>query len=192
MKKKEISLIVILIVFGFIYQAVEKGKVRFVHDFSFYSHERRLKGNQFVEFPDKEKLFPAVKKIIIENPAGEVVISKSTDDQVRVMSFLRVYYSDKGDVDEIRKKIAVTAELRNGELKIASQHVSSFSLPAGQNSFSPVRPEKYCISYFESGRRYNYQGNRQRHPCLSGKWRSDHGKHSFRVEAAIKKLQCEH
>ncbi len=146
MKKKEIALIVVLIAFGLIYQAIEKGRIRFVRDFSFYTDERKLMGNRFVEFPEDEKLFSSVTKIIVENPAGEVVISKSPDDQVRVKSFLRVYYSNEGDVDTLRKKTAVAAELRNGELKIAGQYGSSFPYRQIRVLFRLSVPENIGLS----------------------------------------------
>ncbi len=146
MKKKEIVLITVLVIFGFLYQAIEKGKVRFVNDFSFYSDERKLKGSQFVEFPESEKLFTDVKKISIENPAGEIVINNSADDQVRVMSSLRVYYSDKRDVDEIRKKTAITTDLQNGDLKIAGQYAADFPFQRIRILFRLYVPEYITLA----------------------------------------------
>jgi len=126
MKKREILLIIVLVVFGVIYRAVEKGKMQFVSDFSFYSDERRLKGSKFSEFAEEEKLFPAVDKIIIENQAGEVTVNESSDGQVHLVSFLRVYYTDKRVVDEIRKKANIKTELDHGELKISGRSESDF------------------------------------------------------------------
>jgi len=126
MKKREIAVVILLIVFGFIYQAVEKGKARFLHDFSFYTNERRLSGSQFVEFSEQEKVFAAVIKLAIDNPAGEIDIVRSSDDQVRLLSFFRVYYSNKNDVDDIRKKISIKAEFHEKELKISGESPSTF------------------------------------------------------------------
>ena len=126
MKKREILLIIVLIVFGLIYRAVEKGKMQFVNDFSFYSDERHLRGSKFSEFPEQEKLFAAVDKITIENPAGEITVNKSSDGQVHLVSFMRVYYTDKSIVDEIRKKVVIRSVLDNGELKISGQGAADF------------------------------------------------------------------
>jgi len=126
MKKREIALVVVLIAFGLLYQAIERGRVRFVREFSFYSDERKLTGSRFREFPEVEKQFTSVEKVVVENPAGEVVIGKSPDDQVRVQSILRVYYSNEGDVERLRKKTAVAAELQNGELRISGLFGASF------------------------------------------------------------------
>ena len=126
MKKREILLIIVLIVFGVIYRAVEKGKMQFVNDFSFYSEERHLRGSKFAEFPEKEKLFAAVGKITIENPAGEVTVTRSSDGQVHLVSSIRVYYNDQRKVDEIRRKAVIRSVLDQGELKITGQATADF------------------------------------------------------------------
>lgn len=126
MKKKEMIIVFLLIAFGLVYQAVEKGKIRFSQDFSYYSGDKRLTGSQFVEFSEKEKIFSEVNKIVIENPAGEININKSNDNQVRLLSFFRIYYSDKSVVDEIHKKTSIKTEFLDSELKISGQYLSVF------------------------------------------------------------------
>ncbi len=79
-----------------------------------------------MEFTEKEKIFPAVTHIVVENPAGEITIHKSSDNQVHLLSFFRVYYSGKSDVKEIQKKTSIKTELQNNELKISGQYVSAF------------------------------------------------------------------
>jgi len=126
MKKSEIFLIIALVLFGIAYHAIEKGKVQFGGDFSIFSDERKLMGSRFAEFSEPEKLFTAVERITIDNPAGEVVINRSGDGQVHLVSLLRVYYSDKGDVEDLRQKAEVMADLQGGELKISVRHASPF------------------------------------------------------------------
>ncbi len=126
MKKREIFLVFALILFGVIYQAVEKGKVRFASDFSFYSDARKLKGSRFAEFPEPEKLFANVRKVTIDNPAGEIIINRSDDGQVHLAHFLRVYYADRSDVETLRQRVRVTADFNDGELKIALHYSSPF------------------------------------------------------------------
>jgi DUF4097 and DUF4098 domain-containing protein YvlB len=126
MKKKEIVIIVLLIVFGFIYNAFEKGKIRWTDDFSRYFNERRLVSEQFVEFPQAERVFPAPGKITITNPAGEIHIDKSTDDQVHLSGNLKVYYSDRADVEKISRNVLIQAENENDELKVSAAYASAF------------------------------------------------------------------
>jgi hypothetical protein len=65
MKKREIVIIVLLIAFGFIYNALEKGKIKFIDDFSQYFNDTRLISDQYLEFPQKERFFPATNKITL-------------------------------------------------------------------------------------------------------------------------------
>jgi hypothetical protein len=141
MKKKEILLVIVLILFGVIYRAIEKGKIQFANDFSFYSETRRLKGSKFSEFPEKEKLFPAVDKITIQNPAGEVTVNRSSDGQVHLFSFLRVYYTDKDIVNEIRKKAIIKTDLDHGQLKISGQYAAAFPFQNLRILFRLLVPE---------------------------------------------------
>ena len=126
MKKREIVLIVALVAFGLIYQAIEKGRVRFAKDFSFYTHERQLKGSRFSEFPGQEILFPGVSRVVIENPAGEVSVGRSADGQVHLASILRIYYSDKGSLEELRRRVEVKSDLVDGVLKISARYPETF------------------------------------------------------------------
>jgi len=126
MKKREIFLVVALVVFGVVYQAIETGRVRFAKDFSFYTNERQLKGSRFIEFPGKEAFFPGVSRVIIENPAGEVSVGRSADDQVHLLSILRAYYSEKRQVDELRDRTEVKSDLVDGVLKISVRYPSAF------------------------------------------------------------------
>jgi hypothetical protein len=153
MKKKEWVIIVLLVFFGLVYQTIEKGKIKFSNDFSFYSNERRLKGNQFVEFPEKEKVFQSVNKVSVVNPAGEIVVSRSGDGQVHLSSFYRIYYSDKKEIDEIRKKIALETDLTDDLLKVSSQYVSTFPYQQARIHFHLSVPETVFLEIV------NHEGN---------------------------------
>ncbi|MBN2346267.1 MAG: DUF4097 family beta strand repeat protein [Candidatus Aminicenantes bacterium] len=126
MKKGEILLVAVLVVFGLVYHAVEKGKARLADDFSFYAQERNLKGVRFVEFPEPEKTFPSVARLRIENPAGEIVVERSDDERVHLSSSLRIYYTDVKDVDGIRKRLTIRSRPGDRELSVSVQSQSSF------------------------------------------------------------------
>jgi hypothetical protein len=126
MKRRDIWLVALLVAFGLLYHAIEKNMIHFSSDFSFLSPERRLKGDKFLEFPEGEKQFALVKKIKIENPAGEVVINRSSDEKVRISSSLRIYYTDQSDVERIRGRIQIRCELKNDELEISSRYGAAF------------------------------------------------------------------
>ncbi len=126
MKRKEIFLVIALVAFGLIYQAVEKGRVRFSRDFSFYANDRRPKGTRFTEFPGKETRFPEVSRIRIENPAGEVTIGRSSDGQVHLASRVRVYHSGAEDLAAAGRGAEVRTGLAAGTLTVSVQAPTPF------------------------------------------------------------------
>lgn len=126
MKKKEVFLIVLLIAFGFIYNAFEKGKIKFIDDFSGYFIETRPISEHYLEFPQEEKIFPALAKITMANPAGEITVDRSADGQVHLLAFLRVYFLNKADVERIKQNTRVLAKIENGELRISVDYPTAF------------------------------------------------------------------
>lgn len=153
MKKKEIVIVVLLIVFGFIYNAAQKGKIKFIDDFSGYLNERRLIGGQYAEFPQKGMIFPAPNKIIIDNPAGEIIIDKSADDQVHLLPSFRVYYLHKADVEAISRNALVHAEIENNELHVSGDYLSAFPYKRLRIRFELMVPEGVALSIS------NHEGN---------------------------------
>jgi hypothetical protein len=126
MKRKEIFLVVILVAFGVIYQAVEKGRVRFSRDFSFYANDRRPKGTRFSEFPGQDLQFPDVSQVRVENPAGEVTVENSSDGLVHLAAKVRVYHSGKEDSAAAARNAEVRTDLDAGILKVSVRAPSPF------------------------------------------------------------------
>lgn len=126
MKKREIALVVVLIAFGLVYRAVEKGRVRFAKDFSFYSDDRRLRGTRFVAFPGAEEQFPGVERVLVDNPAGEVAVGRSEDDRVHLASIVRVFHSGSGVPAAAGERAVVRSELAGGVLKVTVHAPSPF------------------------------------------------------------------
>jgi DUF4097 and DUF4098 domain-containing protein YvlB len=153
MKKKEVVIIVLLIAFGFIYNAVEKGKIRFIDDFSGYFNETRLVSGQYLEFPQKERIFPATAKITINNQAGEIAIDKSADGQVHLLAFFRIYFLDKDDVEKINQNTRVQAKIENDELKISGDYPTDFPIRRLRIRFQLLIPEGVILAAS------NHEGN---------------------------------
>jgi len=153
MKKKEIVIVVLLIAFGFIYKAVEKGKINFAEDFSLAMNERSLVSVQYAEFPQKEMVFPAPEQITVDNPAGEVVIDRSADGQVHLWTFFRVYYADKADVEKISRQAKVLAGMEKNELKISADYPSAFPYKRLRVHFKLLIPEGAALAVS------NHEGN---------------------------------
>jgi hypothetical protein len=146
MKKKEIVLIVLLVVFGFIYNAIEKGKSKFIDDFSLKFNEKHLISEQYMEFPQKERIFPTVNKILINNPAGEIIINKSVDGQIHLLSIFKIYFLDKGDIEKIHLNALVNAKIENNELNISGNYLSAFPYKRLRIHFQLLIPEDVVLA----------------------------------------------
>jgi hypothetical protein len=146
MKKKEIVIVVLLMIFGFIYNAVQKNKIKFIDDFSGYLNERRLIGTHYAEYPQKGMVFPAPDKIAIDNPAGEIIIDKSTDGQVHLLTSFRVYYEDKADVEKISQNARFHAEINENTLNISGDYGSAFPYKRLRIRFELLVPEGVMLS----------------------------------------------
>lgn len=126
MKRKEILLVVALVAFGLLYQAVEKGRVRVARDLSFYADDRRPKGTRFSEFPGGEASYDGVSRVVVANPAGEVVVGPSADGRVRFTSRLRVYHSGARAPENAGQEARARGDLADGTLKVSVAAPSPF------------------------------------------------------------------
>lgn len=127
MKKREIILVIAVIAFGVIYNFVKSGDIRFYSGCS--GDSRELVDRKYpVEFPQKEIQYvlketdaASIRKIKINNPAGDIEVGKSIDNTIRITPVIRVYHKDKekaGDISreihlitrEIGEKIAIDVE----------------------------------------------------------------------------------
>ena len=104
MKKREIVVVLILILFGLIYHAVEKFDFSFFHDISFSMDETKLLSDRHFPFLQKEMRFPGVRKLILNNPAGEVKIVKAADGEVLLHSTVRVYHDEESKAKAIQDR----------------------------------------------------------------------------------------
>jgi hypothetical protein len=110
MKKREILIIIALVLFGIIYNGVEKGKF----DISFgegCSYERKtlLDKNYPNDYVQEEIQRGNIKKIRIENLAGNIVVEKAPagDNQVRVQPVICVYNKKRDKADRMLKDIKI-------------------------------------------------------------------------------------
>lgn len=116
MKKREIILVIAVIAFGVIYNSVKSGDIRFYTGCS--PDSRELLDRKYpVEFPQKEIQYvvnetdAALRKLKINNPAGDIEVGKSIDNTIRITSVIRVYHKDKEKAGDISRDIKlITAE----------------------------------------------------------------------------------
>ena len=112
MKKRDIFIAIIVIMFGLAYQAYEDGKF----EFSFYegcSFDRKmLVDKQYPnDFTYDEIVKTNIGKLQLDNAAGNIVVETAPagETQVRIQPLVRIYSRDKSKAAEIAKDIKVTA-----------------------------------------------------------------------------------
>lgn len=118
MKKREIILVIVVIAFGVIYNAVKSGDFDFYSGCSFGSRNL-LDRKHPVDFPQKEIIYKetdkgvfSAEKIKINNPAGDIEVEKSPDNTIRIEPVVRVYHKNKNKAGDISRDIRlVTREI---------------------------------------------------------------------------------
>ena len=127
MKKREIIIVICVIAFGVIYNAVESGdfEIRFYEGCSVNS--RSLLDRRYPnDFPREERqyTYADIKKIEINNPAGEITVETFTDtgsgagDGIRVKPLVRVYHRKANKAVKIDKKIDIVTSQKDEKLSI--------------------------------------------------------------------------
>lgn len=119
MKKRDIIIAVIVIAFGLTYNAFRSGDVRFYDGCS--SNSRNLLDRRHpVSFPQQDIRYEtgSIKKIKIDNPAGDIEVAKSTDGAILVKPVVVAYHRNKKKAGDIAKDVRVTSRVTDGETVI--------------------------------------------------------------------------
>jgi hypothetical protein len=115
MKKREIFIVIALIAFGIIYNAYKTGDI----EIGFYEgcsvdSTSLLDKNHLNTFPQEEIRYSHddVKKIEIENPAGDIIVEKAPEGEyensIRIIPEIRVYHRNKDQAHKIYKEIKIS------------------------------------------------------------------------------------
>ena len=120
MKKRDIIIAVIVIAFGLTYNAIRKGDIRFYDGCSSYSRSL-LDRTHPVSFPREDIRYEAgsIKKIKIDNPAGDIEVAKSTDGAILVKPVVVAYHRNKTKAGDIAKDVQVTSRVTDGKAVIS-------------------------------------------------------------------------
>jgi len=142
MKKKEILLVIAAIAFGIIYSLVESGDIRFYSGCSVDS--RNLKDKRHpVRFIQEEIEYPAdaIKKIKLNNPAGDIEVEKSKNDSILIKPVIRVYHKDKKKANKICGAIQVSTRKSGNKIVIGVDSEKRFPYQRVRVEFKCFIPE---------------------------------------------------
>lgn len=163
MKKRDIIIVMVVIAFGLIYNAIKSGDfdVRFHRGVPVTTWQLTDKSypNNFAR---EEIQYNQVDKIEIRNIAGDIEVGKTAlnaDETsapgIRIYPFIRVYHRNKREAEEISKKIKINTVLttesiekdnvpgkkEKKKLRIEVKSIEDFSLRRTRVRFKLVIPE---------------------------------------------------
>lgn len=129
MKKKEIFLVVALVLMGLIHLAIKKGNfaVRFSDKWSPKKFALLDKEHPNT-FTGAEKIYSGVTTVKLENTAGSVVVSSSDTDDVHLTTETIIYNSSKTDAEAMNRKIDLYSSVDKEVLLLSSYENREFSL----------------------------------------------------------------
>jgi hypothetical protein len=147
MKRKEIFLVVVLILFGLTYHFFKSGDFYFFDACSGDSRSLLDKGHSH-EFLMKALEFDHVNKLSIHNPAGNITFQKSGDNRVVVKMVKKVFHRKTGKAAEIEKNIQVGVNISGGDIDL-NVHVSGkFPYQRARIFFQVAIPDEVELNLF--------------------------------------------
>ncbi|MCP4218876.1 MAG: DUF4097 domain-containing protein [bacterium] len=121
MKRKEILLIIAVIIFAIVYNAVETGEVRMFMGACSINSRSLADSKHPVPFPQEEirpEAGQSVTKVVIDNTAGEIDVKPSKDGTLYIEPVINVYHRDKTKADKFYKKVSLDSTVKDGVLSI--------------------------------------------------------------------------
>ena len=112
MKKRDIFLVVFIIMFGLFYEFYESGEMN-LFEGCYISPKRLLDKTHRITITAQEKSFSDLTYFKVENPAGEIRIEKSPDNNTVIKPVIYVYHRNREKGDKIRKKIKINYKREN-------------------------------------------------------------------------------
>lgn len=139
MKRKEIALVVILILFGLLVQLYESGEEAFFRACS--TDYRTLRDREHPHDIEIEgSRFEKIKSLEITNLAGEIRIDSSPDRWVTVQAVKRIFHKRREKVAAIQEKIEIHMKSVDGVLTVAVGPSENFPYHRARILFSVSVP----------------------------------------------------
>lgn len=141
MKKREIFIVIVVIVFGVLYNFFESGEADiFIFDECGIYPKGLIDRNHPVSFPQEEQVYNDVAGIEIENPAGEIFIKKSDNESVAVKPLIRVFHRDREIAKRIGEKIKISTMKDGNQVTIGIEDADNFPYKRARVYFEVSAP----------------------------------------------------
>jgi len=151
MKKREVLIVVLLIIFGVSYSAFkDKEKdfnLLFFDECSVGFHSTSLRDRQSPNpFPQEKMRYTGLLKLQIDNPAGGIEVFKSPDNDLVIEPEIIVYHRDKTEAEKIYREFKIDAAQTAGHLKIETKYKGDFPYRRARIFFKVYVPQEVEIN----------------------------------------------
>lgn len=142
MKKREVIIVILLIAFGVLYNLYEEGDIDIVFfDECTISPTRLHDRHHPVLFPQEEIQRTDIRRIDIENTAGEILVEKSQDNTTTIKPVIQVYHKDRNKAEDIYHKIKIVTRAADGRIDINTESKGKFPYKRVRVQFKLFIPE---------------------------------------------------
>ncbi len=141
MKRKEIFLVVVLILFGLLYHVYESGEKEFFEACSIDSRSLLDQDNP-QDFLAKEYRFEKIKTLEIHNVAGEINVNKSSDEFVVINSVKRIFHKKRQKAADIQEEIEIRLKAIDDVLTVNVDSVGKFPYTRARIIFNVSVPQE--------------------------------------------------
>ena len=151
MKRKEIFIVIALIIFGIAYHFYKSGEIDLITKNGFYiglNSTKLLDKNNQNNFIEKEINLHGIKKIKIINIAGEIIIERSKDNTTIIKPIICIYHKNKSLAKEIYNKIKIRSEKSKEKIKIEVDSNEKFPYRRVRVKFKLLIPETVELNLF--------------------------------------------
>ncbi len=124
MKRNEFFLVVLLIVFGLVYRAVEEGRREIKVGFS--AGKTDLLSKHYRDFPRPEAAFSGIDEIVLDNPAGTVEVAPAPAGQTTLNTTVRIHHDDPALAEPIAKRLRVETRQEGKRLTVTVRSDDEF------------------------------------------------------------------
>ncbi len=151
MKRNEILIVVVLIIFGIMYHFYKSGDIDLITKNGFHisiSSTKLLDKDHTNDFIVKDINLYGIKHIEIINKAGEITVKRSKDNTIIIKPIICVYHKNKSIANKIYNKIKIKSENNTKNIKIEVDSHGKFPYKRVRVKFTILIPETVELNIF--------------------------------------------
>jgi len=149
MRKREFFIVILIILIGVLYNAYEEGEVDIfmLNHCSMNPKRIRDKGHP-VNFPQEVLNFASAQTLDINNMAGEIKITPSSDGNLVIKPVIIVFHKNKKEAKRISRSIKLKSSQTNGKVEIFAGKKRSYPYKRARVNFNIQLPKGTSLGLY--------------------------------------------